>query len=80
MARSEFSEEKTEELLSSAEDQLMKYAADEGIIKRSSGTALKSIALVFSGWELKAAEEMTFSRSQSLQCSLQAGCPPVLTV
>jgi len=80
MARSEFSEEKTKELLSSAEDQLMKYAADEGIIKRSSGTALKSIALVFSGWELKAAEEMTFSRSQSLQCSLQAGCPPVLTV
>jgi len=43
------------EQLAEAEAQLTEYSADERIIRRSGGTELKSIALVFSGWELKAA-------------------------
>jgi len=53
--RSEFTEEKMTEQLAEAEAQLTEYSADERIIRRSGGTELKSIALVFSGWELKAA-------------------------
>jgi len=57
MTRGEFTEEKMKEYLADAKSQLMKYADDEGIIRRCGGAALKRIALVFSGWELKAAEE-----------------------
>ncbi len=35
----------------------MQYVADEQVIKRSQGTMLKCLALVFCGWELKAAKE-----------------------
>jgi len=56
ITRGEFSEEKMTEQLADAKTQLMKYADDEGIIRRCGGAALKRIALVFSGWELKAAE------------------------
>ena len=59
MTRSEFSEEKMKELLDEAKLQLIKYSSDEGIIRRTGGAALKSLVLVFSGWELKASEEMT---------------------
>jgi len=53
--RSEFTDEKMKEQLAEAKTQLKKYAADEEIIRRCGGAELKRIALVFSGWELKAA-------------------------
>ncbi len=57
ITRSEFSEEKQQELLADANDQLKKYVADDRVIRRSKGTTLKCAALVFCGWELKTAEE-----------------------
>ena len=51
--RSEYSEDKMKEKLAEAHEQLVKYARDERVIKRSRGTALKLIAMVFAGWELK---------------------------
>ncbi len=57
MKRSEFSNDKIKKQLGEAKGQLMKYAADERIVRRSRGTVLKCLAMVFSGWELKAAEE-----------------------
>jgi len=62
--RSEFSEEKQRELSADAKEQLEKYAADERVVRRSRGTTLKCIGLVFSGWELKAAEEYDFSEKR----------------
>ncbi|MDM8551298.1 PD-(D/E)XK nuclease domain-containing protein [Desulfobacterales bacterium HSG2] len=56
LKRSEFSEENKKAQLTKAEGQLTKYAADERVVRRS-GTTLKCLTLVFSGWELKAAEE-----------------------
>ncbi len=53
--RSEFTDEKMKEQLAEAKTQLKKYAADEEIIRRCGGAELKRIALVLSGWELKAA-------------------------
>ncbi len=58
--RSEFSEEKQQEQLDEAKDQLKKYAADDRVIRRNKGTPLKCAALVFCGWELKAVEEYEF--------------------
>ncbi len=66
MTRCEFSEEKMKEQLESAEIQLRKYAADTGTVRRSGGTALKRIALIFSGWELKAAQE--FGQVRKSKC------------
>jgi len=57
MTRGEFTEEKMKQQLADAKSQLMKYAGDERVVKRSRGADLKCLALVFSGWELKAAEE-----------------------
>ena len=57
LARTDFSEDKQHAALSDAKKQLKKYAADERIIKRSQGIGLKCLALVFCGWEMKAAEE-----------------------
>lgn len=57
LARTNFSEAKQHAALADAKKQLKKYAADERIIKRSRGTSLKCLALVFCGWEMKAAEE-----------------------
>ena len=57
--RTEFTDEKMTELLAEAKAQLTKYAADERIIRKNGGAELKRIALIFSGWELKAAEEIT---------------------
>jgi len=57
LARTNFSEAKQHAALADAKKQLKKYAADERIIKRSRGTGLKCLALVFCGWEMKAAEE-----------------------
>ncbi len=55
LTRGEFSEEKMKEQLADAEAQLAKYASDDGIIRRCGEKTVKCLALVFSGWELKAA-------------------------
>jgi len=57
IARTDFAEDKQQLPLADAETQLKKYAADERIIKRTQGTSLKCLALVFCGWEMKAAVE-----------------------
>ncbi len=59
--RSEFSDEKQQEQLDEAKNQLKKYAADDRVSRRNKGTTLKCAALVFCGWELKAAEDYDFS-------------------
>ncbi|MCP4690403.1 MAG: ATP-binding protein [Desulfobacterales bacterium] len=53
MKRGDFSEKKAQKLLGEAKDQLARYARDQRIINRCGGAALKRIALVFHGWELK---------------------------
>ncbi|MDM8523507.1 PD-(D/E)XK nuclease domain-containing protein [Desulfococcaceae bacterium HSG8] len=60
-SRGGFSEEKMKEQLTEAGRQLARYADDERVVRRSNGTTLKCISLVFSGWELKAAEEYDHS-------------------
>ena len=57
LARKDFSEDKQHALLADAKKQLKKYAADERIIKRTERTYLKCLALVFCGWEMKAAKQ-----------------------
>jgi hypothetical protein len=57
LARTDFSENKQNAALADAKKQLKQYAADERFIKRNQGTRLKCLALVFCGWEMKAAEE-----------------------
>ena len=57
LARTDFSEDKQHAALADAKKQLKQYAADERLIKRNQGTGLKCLALVFCGWEMKAAEE-----------------------
>ncbi len=61
MKRSEFSEERMKAKLAEAEAQLAGYAADERVVSRCGGTMLRCLTLVFSGWELKAAEECGLS-------------------
>ena len=58
LTRGEFSDEKMNEQLADAETHLAKYAGDERVIRRCGAAAMKCLALVFSGWELKAAEEI----------------------
>ncbi len=58
LKRSAWSEEQEQALLHEARDQLLRYAADVRVVQRSQGTTLKCVALVFCGWELKAAEEI----------------------
>ena len=57
LARTDFSEDKQHAALADAKKQLKQYAADERLIKRNQGTGLKCLAMVFCGWEMKAAEE-----------------------
>ncbi len=57
IVRADFSEDKLHALLADAETQLRQYATDERVIKQSKGTSFKCLALVFCGWEMKAAEE-----------------------
>ena len=67
LARTDFSEDKQHAALADAKKQLKQYAADERFIKRNQGTGLKCLALVFCGWEMKAAEEYDpKARSQPL--------------
>jgi hypothetical protein len=65
--RGEFSEEKMKEKLAEAGNQLARYAADARVVRRSRGTMLKCISLIFSGWELKAAED-------NCQLSIKGDC------
>ncbi len=58
--RGEFSEEKMEEKLAEARNQLAEYAKDERLAKQSRGTKVKLLAMVFSGWELKEMREQEF--------------------
>ena len=55
--RGDLPEEKQQALLDEAKEQLGKYAADRNVIRRTRGTTLKCLALVFCGWKLEAAEE-----------------------
>ncbi len=55
--RSEFSDDKRKAKLSKARGQLVQYARDERVVRQTRGTTLKCLALVFSGWEMVAAEE-----------------------
>ena len=65
LARTNFSEDKQHVALADAKKQLKQYAADEHIIKRSQGTGLKCLALVFCGWEMKVAEEYDLKEAVS---------------
>ena len=65
MKRGEFSEEAQQALLADAKDQLKKYAADDRVIKRSTGTTLICAALVFCGWKLKTAEEYSIEKGET---------------
>ena len=58
--RGEFSEEKMEQKLADAMRQLSEYSKDERLAKRSRGTKVKLLAMVFSGWELKDMREQEF--------------------
>ncbi|MDM8520079.1 AAA family ATPase [Anaerolineales bacterium HSG6] len=49
----EFTDDKLKEELAEAKTQLQKYATDARVIKRSQGSQLIKVALVFAGWELK---------------------------
>ena len=60
MKRGEFTERKLAEHLLDAEKQLEKYSSDPKVVKNCAGTKLKCLALVFSGWELKAEKEYEF--------------------
>ena len=54
ITRSEFTDDLLQEKLAKAKTQLQQYASDTRVIKRSQGSQLIKLALVFSGWELKA--------------------------
>jgi len=56
LTRSEFTAEKMKSSLTEAQTQLHQYASDARIIKRSRHSQLIKVALLFSGWELKAME------------------------
>jgi len=53
LSRHETTDEKLKEALTKAQAQLKRYATDSQIIKRSQGSQLINVALIFSGWELK---------------------------
>ncbi len=59
LSRTGFTEEKTNALLSDAKTQLKRYASDSRISGKTGCGSLKCLALVFSGWELKAAETIS---------------------
>ncbi len=56
LTRSEFTEDLMKAKLVEAKTQLQQYASDARIIKRSRHSQLVKVALLFSGWELKAME------------------------
>ncbi len=58
ISRSEFSEALLAEKLEEAEAQLRQYAADEKIYKRIKDVVLTRIAVVYCGWEMKAAKKV----------------------
>lgn len=58
LRRSETTDALLQQQLADARTQLRQYAADDRIWRGQTNTPLKLIALVFSGWELKLAEEL----------------------
>ncbi len=58
ITRSEFSETLLQKNLKEAKTQLQQYATDVQVVKRTQGATLKSVAMVYSGWELVACEEV----------------------
>ncbi len=56
LTRSEFTEDLMKAKLAEAKTQLQQYATDARVIKQNRGAPLLCLALVFSGWELKAME------------------------
>lgn len=56
VTRAEFTANKLTAALQASKTQLQQYATDPRIIKRSQGSQLIKVALVFAGWELKALE------------------------
>lgn len=56
LTRNEFTPEKMTAALTTAKAQLQQYATDARIIKRSRNSQVVKVALIFSGWELKAME------------------------
>ncbi len=56
--RKEWSETVQTEICSEAATQLKQYAADTRVLKRIQGATLKCLVLIFSGWELKVAQEI----------------------
>lgn len=57
ITRQEFTEGKMKAALAQAKTQLQRYATDARVVKRSRGSQVVKIALVFAGWELKAMDE-----------------------
>ena len=58
ITRSEFSSALLQEKIKDAKTQLQQYATDPRVIKGNLGVNLKSVILVFSGWELVHCEEV----------------------
>ncbi len=56
--KGDFTEAVSREKIAEAFQQHEKYSKDANFIQRSKGRSLKSLALVFSGWELKAAGDL----------------------
>ncbi len=57
--RREYTEELLQENLTEARDQLRKYARDERISRHKQGITMKCLTLIFCGWEMKLAEELS---------------------
>ncbi len=59
MKRGEYTEERLQENLTEARNQLRKYARDERISRRKQGITMKCLTLIFCGWEMKLSEELS---------------------
>jgi hypothetical protein len=59
--RSEFTEDLLKQKLETAEDQLKQYAADDRVLREQDRKHLTCIAMVYSGWEMKAMKRVNRS-------------------
>ncbi len=58
LTRSEFTKELLPEKISDAKNQLLQYATDSRVIQGNRGVNLRSVMLIFRGWELVHCEEI----------------------
>jgi len=58
ITRSEFTKELLPEKISDAKNQLLQYATDSRVIQGNRGVNLRSVMLIFRGWELVHCEEI----------------------